>query len=135
MGNVADKGACPCGSGRPYTACCGRFIEMGKAPQTAEELMRSRYTAFTQANEPYLLSTWHESTRPDSLELDQTEPTKWLGLRIDRVQDGGLNDENGEVCFVARWRIGGGPAQRLEECSRFVRVEGRWHYLDGTIRN
>jgi len=135
MGNAADKRACPCGSGRPYAACCGRFIEMGNAPQTAEELMRSRYTAFTQGNESYLLSTWHDSTRPESLDLGAEGPVKWLGLRIDKVEDGSGSDEQGSVCFVARWRVGGSPAQRLEECSRFVRNHGRWFYLDGNMKN
>ena len=29
--------------------------------------MRSRYTAYTLGNEDYLLSTWHPSTRPESV--------------------------------------------------------------------
>jgi len=126
---------CPCGSGKAYDACCGRFIDQDVLPVTVEQLMRSRYTAFTQANEAYLLKTWHESKRPESLDLDPDEPVKWLGLRIDRVENGGVNDDHGMVCFVARWRVGGGRAQRLEECSRFVREEGRWYYLDGSINN
>ena len=96
--------------------------------------MRSRYTAFTQANEPYLLATWHESTRPESLNFDPNEPTVWLGLRIDKVEAGGAQNERGVVCFVARWRVGGGRVQRLQECSRFVREQGRWFYVDGNVR-
>jgi len=69
---------CPCGSGHAYSACCGRFIDQGLLPQTAEQLMRSRYTAFTQANEPYLLATWHETTRPGSLDFEPGESVKWL---------------------------------------------------------
>jgi len=30
--------------------------------------MRSRYSAYVLKNEIYLLKTWHESTRPESLE-------------------------------------------------------------------
>ena len=125
--------SCPCGSGKPYAACCGRFIDQGEVPETAEQLMRSRYTAFTQANAPYLLASWHETTRPASLDLDPDEPVKWLGLRIDRVEAGGPADERGVVCFVARSRVGGGRAQRLQECSRFVKEQGRWFYVDGDI--
>lgn len=125
--------SCPCGSGKPYDACCGRYIDQGEVPETAEQLMRSRYTAFTQANAPYLLASWHESTRPASLDLDSDEPVKWLGLRIDRVEVGGPSDERGVVCFVARSRVGGGRAQRLQECSRFVKEQGRWFYVDGDI--
>lgn len=125
--------ACPCGSGKAYVACCGRFIDAGALPETAEQLMRSRYTAFTQAHAAYLLDTWHERTRPARLDLDEGEPVKWLGLRIDKVAAGGAADTHGEVCFVARWRMGGGKAQRLQECSRFERVDGRWFYVDGDI--
>lgn len=93
--------------------------------------MRSRYTAFTQANEPYLLATWHESTRPVTLGFVAGAPLTWLGLRIDRVEAGGAQDDRGVVCFVARSRVGGGRAQRLQECSHFTREQGRWFYVDG----
>lgn len=125
--------SCTCGSCRGYALCCGRFIDQGVLPETAEQLMRSRYTAFTQANEPYLLASWYASTRPPSLDLDQDEPTKWLGLRIDQVEAGGIGDAHGVVCFVARWGVGGGKAQRLVECSRFVKEQDRWFYVDGEI--
>lgn len=125
---------CPCVSGHAYSACCGRFIDQGILPETAEQLMRSRYTAFTQANEPYLLASWHESTRPVALGFDADEAVTWLGLRIDRVEAGGAQDDRGVVCFVASSRVGSGRAQRLQECSRFVREQGRWFYVDGDVR-
>lgn len=109
------------------------ITDQGALPETAEQLMRSRYTAFTQANEPYLLASWHESTRPASPDLDQDEPTKWLGLRVDRVVAGGAADEQGAVWFVAHWRVGGGKAWWREECSRFVKEQGLWLYVDGDI--
>ena len=96
--------------------------------------MRSRYTAFTRANEPYLLATWHESTRPESLDFGSDESVKWLGLRIDKVEAGSTKDDRGLVCFVARSRAGGGRVHRLQECSRFVREQGRWFYVDGDVR-
>jgi SEC-C motif-containing protein len=37
------------------------------------------------------------------------------------------------VEFVARFRVGGGSAQRMRELSRFLRVDGRWFYLDGDV--
>lgn len=117
-----------------YAACCGRFIDQGMLPATAEQLMRSRYTAFTQAHESYLLATWHASTRLKSLDFDPVAPVTWLGLRIDKVEEGGVDDDRGQVCFVARWRLGGGRVQRQQECSRFVREQGRWFYLDGDVR-
>ncbi len=130
-----SEGSCSCGSCGAYASCCGRFIDQGVLPETAEQLMRSRYTAYTQANEAYLLVTWHPSTRPAALDLAAEKDLTWLGLNITRVVDGGVNDEQGEVCFVARWRVGGGRVHRQQECSRFVREQGRWLYVDGDVRD
>ena len=89
--------------------------------------MRSRYSAFVLELAPYLLATWHGSTRPASVEFEPG--TKWLGLTVKSAQESG---DTGEVEFVARYKVGGGSAVRLHERSRFVRENGRWYYLDGT---
>lgn len=119
--------ACPCGN-KDYAACCGRFIERGELPQTAEELMRSRYSAYTLRDDVYLKSTWHASTRPDDA-VAQDEDVKWLELEVRRhVPDG----DAATVEFVARYKLGG-RAHRLHEISRFVREDGRWFYVDGSF--
>jgi SEC-C motif-containing protein len=127
---MADSTSCPCGSGREYAACCGRYIDDGRLPDTAEQLMRSRYTAYTLAKQDYLRGTWHPSTRPADLGAAVTDAVKWLGLQIKRTQAGGAGDSEGMVEFVARYKFGG-KAERLHEASRFVREEGKWLYLDG----
>ena len=48
---------CPCGSQKFYIACCGRYLDAGQIPSTPEALMRSRYTAYTQANIDYIQKT------------------------------------------------------------------------------
>lgn len=126
--------ACPCGrvdgKGRalPRAQCCARFIahfETTPAPD-AEQLMRSRYSAFVLEDAAYLRATWHASQRP--AQLDFEPGVRWLGLD---VKDFRVTGENAaEVEFVARYRVGG-RAVRLHERSRFVREEGRWFYLDG----
>ena len=50
--------ACPCGSGAPLVACCGRFLEGKADAPDAERLMRSRYSAFVGERGDYLLATW-----------------------------------------------------------------------------
>lgn len=125
---------CPCGSGQAYAACCGRYLEHGEFPDTAERLMRSRYTAFVQRREDYLLATWHASTRPGELKLAGTPPTQWLGLKIVQTERGGAEDHEGVVEFVARYKVNG-RAGRLHESSRFSREDGRWFYLDGQMRD
>ena len=125
---------CPCGrvQGKatpvPFEHCCGP-LHAGEPAPDAERLMRSRYSAFVRGNAPYLLATWHASTRPASIELE--EGAKWLGLEIKQHRMTGAN--TAEVEFVARFRVGG-RAVRQHELSRFVREEGRWYYVDGDVR-
>jgi SEC-C motif domain protein len=116
---------CPCGSTLGYDACCGRWHEGEPAP-TAEALMRSRYAAFALCKKPYLLATWHPSTRPPALAFEAG--TKWLGLIIL-----GASNASGAatVEFIARFRIGGGSAERIHERSKFIREQGLWFYVDG----
>lgn len=121
---------CPCGSGDTYDACCGRFHRGDTAPD-AERLMRSRYAAYVNENETYLLATWHPATRPASLELDASPRPQWLGLAV--TSHVPLDATHATVEFVARYRING-RAFRLHEASRFERVDGRWLYVDGVMR-
>ncbi|MDB5796827.1 MAG: hypothetical protein JWP36_729 [Paucimonas sp.] len=117
---------CPCGGG-DYGACCARYVEDGLPAPDAEKLMRSRYSAYVQGREDYLLATWHASTRPQPPLLQ--ENTKWLGLEVRRHVPQG---ERALVEFVARYRIAG-RGQRLHEASNFVREQGRWWYVDGSF--
>lgn len=120
---------CPCGRPLAYAACCGRYHAGEPAPD-AESLMRSRYSAYVRRDADYLLRTWHASTRPATLSLDEPAGarTSWLGLAVQRAADTG--PDAAEVEFVARYRTGGGSAVRMAEHSRFVREEGQWYYLD-----
>lgn len=89
--------------------------------------MRSRYTAFSVADAGHLAASWHPLTRPEALELDPA--TQWIGLTILRAR-GGRGDDVGDVTFRAGWRDPHGSGV-LAETSRFVRLRGRWVYLDG----
>ncbi|MEL1263415.1 YchJ family protein [Pseudoxanthomonas putridarboris] len=122
--------ACPCGTGRAYAACCGRY-HAGEAAPDAEALMRSRYSAFVLRDAAYLRASWHPDTRPAELGVEDGPDahTVWLDLSVKRHRVTG--PDAAEVEFVARYRVGGGSAVRLHERSRFVRIEGRWYYLDG----
>ncbi|CUU65996.1 YchJ family protein [Corynebacterium variabile] len=84
---------------------------------TAEDLMRSRFHAFKDADADWLLYTWHPSTRPESLDL--SDNPSWRGLQI--------------VEFRATYREPGGGVGVQEERSRFVREDGRWFYVDGDV--
>ena len=122
-----DAAPCPCGSPSAYAECCGA-LHAGSTAPTAEALMRSRYSAYVLALAPYLLDTWHASTRPARLDLAGDEKSQWLGLEIKRHE--ATEADKAIVEFVARYKTAG-RAHRLHETSRFVREAGRWYYIDG----
>lgn len=99
-------------------------------PNTAEQLMRSRFEAFQTGDRDWLLTSWHPSRRPAALELD--ERVRWRGLQIVDVVDGGPDDETGVVDFRAAYTVDGERGLQHER-SRFVREGGRRLYLDGEI--
>jgi SEC-C motif-containing protein len=124
---------CPCGRTdarqRPlaYAQCCGPWHAGAPAPD-AEALMRSRYSAFVLGDLAYLRASWHPDTCPADL---APEPgVKWLGLQVRAHR--AIDADHAEVEFVARSRHAG-QGQRLHERSRFVRLDGRWLYVDGDL--
>ncbi len=142
MKPCASDAPCPCGrnggkgsaKAQPlrYGDCCGRYLESDTPAPDAESLMRSRYSAFVLERAPYLLSTWHASHRPSSIEFDPG--VKWLGMEVRSYQAPSAdNPDEAFVEFVARNKPAGGSAVRLHERSRFVREGGRWLYLDGNL--
>ena len=50
---------CPCGSEKEYAECCQPLIKGERSADTAEALMRSRYTAYALQDIDYLESTLH----------------------------------------------------------------------------
>ena len=120
---------CPCGSKQPYAKCCGFYLDGTLPAPTAEALMRSRYTAYTQLRENYVLSTWHTTTRPQALNLTQ-DNSRWIGLEIKRHEQ--QNSDHAIVEFIAKYKTHG-RAHRLHEVSNFLREDGCWFYVDGVV--
>jgi SEC-C motif-containing protein len=122
---------CPCGRERPYDECCGPYVRGEAIPETAEDLMRSRYTAYAKEEVEYLLET-HDPARLTSKDKGAiaraAASTKWHELKVLRTEGGGPNDEHGKVLFEAKYTVNGRPAA-LRELSVFRRIEGRWFYV------
>ena len=118
---------CPCGAGL-YRNCCEPLHTGEHRAETAEALMRSRYSAFVLERADYLRATWHASTCPAQLDLDPA--AKWLGLEVRAHHR--VDADHAEVEFVARFRVAG-RAVRQHERSRFVREQGCWWYVDGDV--
>jgi len=121
---------CPCrkiGDDRPYVDCCAPYHD-GALAQSADALMRSRYSAFALERADYLLATWHPSTRPASIEFNPGR--QWMLLRVLETHQTG---DTATVAFIARSRVGG-STQKLQETSHFVRESGRWLYIEGLVK-
>ncbi|MDA3648828.1 YchJ family protein [Saccharopolyspora indica] len=119
---------CPCGLGEPFAECCAPLHSGERRASTAEQLMRSRFSAFAVGDAAYLLESWHPSTRPDEVELDPQQ--RWLHLEILQRTGGGPFDSAGTVRFRAHYRLPGEKGA-LTENSRFVKEGGAWFYVDG----
>jgi len=120
---------CPCGSGTDYVECCEPIHLRGAGPgRSAEALMRARYSAYVLANTDFLLTSWHPDTRPADVAPDPG--TEWLGLTVMATERGSGLDATGTVTFTARFRRGDEHLE-LQECSTFVRLDGKWVYVDG----
>ncbi|ACV09229.1 YchJ family protein [Jonesia denitrificans] len=120
--------ACPCGSSAPYIACCAPFHGHRATPLTPEQLMRSRYSAYTVGDIDYVRDTWHPDTRPDDLTLDDS--LVWTRLRI--LDAPPVTGDTGYVTFRAHWRDGNARGSMTEQ-SRFVKVDGQWLYELGEV--
>ena len=123
-----DQSRRPCGTGLRYAECCGRLHDGIATAATAEQLMRSRYSAFALADAAYLLASWHSSTRPAAVDLDPR--IRWTGLAVLATTGGGLLATEGTVEFRA-FSVVDRASGAQHELSRFVREDGQWRYLDG----
>jgi SEC-C motif-containing protein len=124
---------CFCGKNLAYEDCCGVLHSGKRMAQTAEELMRSRYSAFALADVDYILRTYAPETRPNSerMEIKQwAASVMWLGLQVLSTQKGKQGDKDGRVKFKALYSEAGKIHEMIEDS--FFRFEkGQWFYVDG----
>ncbi|TMR14649.1 hypothetical protein ETD86_28520 [Nonomuraea turkmeniaca] len=117
--------SCLCGLPASYQDCCGKLHRGEAVATTAEQLMRSRFTAFGVGDAAYLLRTWHPASRSARLDLDKR--VRWTRLEILETTGGSVVHTEGTVRFRAHYVDRGRPGE-MEEHSRFVRLDGRWVY-------
>ena len=146
---AAGSGRCPCGGGSrrlSTAACCGPLLRGERLAATADQLMRSRYSAFALGDVDHLLRTQAQDRSPNQPEperrraLEETcRRVRWLRLEILATEAGGPLDLEGTVTFAAHYQQSDGRrgvARRglMRECSRFGReggrLEGAWLYLE-----
>ena len=123
---------CPCKSRETYGTCCEPFHLGSAKPETAEQLMRSRYSAYFFRLVDYLVRTTHPDSRQPDLKSRIEESiyqTNWRFLTILGSSKGGKDDKTGKVEFVAEY-FENQQRFELHERSRFKRFKGDWKYLD-----
>ncbi|MCF8481966.1 MAG: SEC-C domain-containing protein [Rhodospirillum sp.] len=134
---ASNANSCPCGTGKDYAACCGPYHDGQSLPPTAEATMRSRYTAFSMGKADYIKATLAPGFDEDFNDEDFAESakqTQWQALEIRDLIQGGPDDTEGWVEFVARFRLHGRPMVHHEK-SRFVRggETNRWLCADSEM--
>lgn len=122
---------CFCGNKIPYKQCCEIYHRNGIKTKTAEQLMRSRYTAFVLANGDYLIQSHHSSTRPIKEKKDIVKWAKsveWIKLEILETFKGNETDTEGTVTFNAYF-YECGEVNLIHEKSAFIKENNHWTYL------
>lgn len=127
---------CPCGSGKNYTDCCEPIIKGTVKASTAEELMRSRYTAYVKHEIAHIAKTCVSSDDDSEIDMEETrrwsEESTWQGLKILRKEKGNAEDKEGIVEFSATYTRKGLKDVHLER-AHFTKKNGEWVYDSGEL--
>ncbi len=125
---------CACGSNNDFSKCCEPYIKGEKLPETAEQLMRSRYTAYTMSDINYIKKTLAPESKKDFDEQASKEwaaNAEWKGLKIMSVKKGTSADTNGTVEFTATFKEGGKTLDHHEVSEFKKNDKGVWMFVDG----
>ncbi|WP_336042318.1 YchJ family protein [Acinetobacter dispersus] len=124
---------CPCGQGQ-YAECCQPLHLKQQVAQTAEQLMRSRYSAFALQQIDYILQTTALGQQPalDRAAIaDWSQSNQWLKLDVVQHQPK-LDKTHALVEFKAHYHDGT-QAHVHHEVSHFVLHQQQWYFLDPTL--
>lgn len=120
---------CPCGSKITYQDCCQIIhLDPSKA-QSAEQLMRARYTAFVFQEIEFIYNTFHPTTRKFQNKNDieaWSKESKWIQLQI-------IKTTEKTVEFEAHYLDPNLDLQIHSEKSNFELFQNSWYYVDGEI--
>lgn len=122
---------CFCGILKPYADCCQHIHNNISEAKTAEQLMRSRYSAFVRADGDYLMQSHHSTTRPlkeKKAIVKWAKSVSWIRLEVLETLKGKVGDTEGTVTFNAYF-YENGEVNVIHEKSAFVKENGNWMYL------
>ena len=131
--NLFIMQTCYCCSGKSFEDCCKPYLDGVSKPNTALELMRSRYSAYATGSADYILRTTHISTRNlydlDSI-LNWSTTSKWLRLQIVTTKKGMPKDSEGFVEFKATYQTQDKKMILHHEHSFFKKENGEWFFVE-----
>lgn len=122
---------CYCGNLKPYANCCEKVHKNIGAAKTAQQLMRSRYSAFVLANGNYLMQSHHTSTQPlkeKKAIVKWAKSVQWIKLEVIETTKGTENDTDGTVTFKAYF-YDHGKIDVIHEKSAFLKENNIWKYV------
>jgi SEC-C motif-containing protein len=122
---------CPCGSTALFAHCCKIFILPEKVPfhpKTAEQLMRSRFSAYVTKHGQYIYDTYAQTSKANQSLSDiqqWADESIWLALEV--------HQSNKDTVEFSAYYIVDNTLCCLTEKSNFVLEQGLWRYQDGEI--
>mgnify|MGYP003477035288 FL=1 len=123
---------CVCGIGESTESHCLPIIKGEKSAETAEALMRARYSAYALGEVDFVMNS-HTPDAGKDVDREQTEAwsksSKWLGLEILSTEAGGESDDRGTVDFVARYKVKNGSLEHRARAN-FEKHDGKWLFAD-----
>jgi SEC-C motif-containing protein len=145
---------CYCRSGQTFANCCQPFHQGKRFPETAEQLMRSRFSAYCEGSDAsvqYVAASYHPLNQPTNPSHEIAAFAKAAHfVRLDVIHASGVSELPAELLntlppqddFASRafatvhFKVQFLMNDRLhilEEISRFIATQDRWSYLDGTL--
>jgi SEC-C motif domain protein len=117
---------CPCGSGKPFGACCEPILEGKQPAATAEDLMRARFTAHVVHDFAFLHRTYRPTARQPFVSSAEKPAMQWTRLVVHNHGPGRTPD----LAYVEFSAYGteNGAELVLHEKAEFVRENGAWIY-------
>jgi SEC-C motif-containing protein len=137
---MSSQQNCYCGSSLPFEQCCQPYIKKDKQPQTPEQLMRSRFSAYACKAHQYIVDTYAQEKR-DKLDINEIKQSSkgchWFALIIHNSDDVSSSTAVNNKYFVefSAFYIINDTLCEMREKSSFVLEDAKWRYLDGEIIN
>ena len=132
---IKNEDLCPCKSGKTFGECCGPIIAGTAKAETAEQVMRARYTSYVTGDVDYLKTS---ATNAVQEEFDEeaskacSASAEWHGLEIIKTEGGQKGDKTGVVEFRALYTANNEFCNH-HEVSQFVKEKDGWKFADGEL--